>query len=76
MYDVAGFKFPFGVTRSGVEGIEIAVAASEVDRVLNDKGTRQINIKRIGDCLILRLKGIETLGFEPSLSLGCKFPFG
>ena len=56
MNDIAGFEFPLQFAGADIDGIEIAVAAAEINRALRDDRARQKDIERIGDRLVFGWK--------------------
>src|SRR3954463_4404197 len=74
MNDIAGLDLPLHCSRGRIHRIDIAIAAAEVHRSIPDDGGRQITIKRIWHGFLQRLRSMQMLAREPSLSARLKLP--
>jgi hypothetical protein len=74
MDHVSCFEFPFQLAGRRVQGIEITVAAAEVDRALRYDGTGEKNVELIGHGLVLRGQAVYSLRFKAALAFRREFP--
>ena len=74
MHDIAGGELPFQFPRRGVERVNVAVATADEHAIRHDERTRQVDVERIGDRLVLRFEAVQIAGLEAALAAGRELP--
>jgi hypothetical protein len=75
MNDILREERPLEDAGLRIHGVDMPVAAAEIDAAMEDGRRRKKHVHRIGDVLICGRKAVKPLRFESSFSIRGKKPF-